>query len=131
MVYNMPGWPYGGGVNTKIEIQRDGITAFCRRHRIRKLAFFGSVLRDDLTPSRDVDVLVEFEPDVRIGLIGFARISDELSQILKRKVDLNTPDCLSRYFRDPELLEDTNNTVEGFDADGRSYLDHHLVARGS
>lgn len=47
----------------RIDIPQDKIAEFCRRNRIRKLALFGSVLRDDFTPQSDVDVLVEFEPD--------------------------------------------------------------------
>jgi hypothetical protein len=52
-----------------------------------------------------VDVLVEFEPDARVGLIRFAGIEIELSEILGRKVDLNTPGFLSKYFRDQVLSE--------------------------
>ena len=89
----------------RIEIDRDALAAFCRRHRIRKLAFFGSVLRDDFGPASDVDVLVEFEPGARVGLIRLARMENELSDLLGRKVDLNTPGCLSPYFRDEVLRE--------------------------
>jgi len=89
----------------RIEIDRDALAEFCRRRRIRKLAFFGSVLRDDFGPASDVDVLVEFEPGARVGLIGLAGIENELSDLLGRKVDLNTPGCLSPYFRDEVLRE--------------------------
>jgi len=82
----------------KIAIPQAEIEAFCRRHRICRLAFFGSLLHGDSTPDSDVDVLVEFEPNTHIGLIGFARLENELSEILKRKVDLNTPDSLSPFF---------------------------------
>lgn len=82
----------------------DRITGFCRKHRIRRLALFGSVLRDDFTPQSDVDVLVEFEAGVRVGWSFFA-MQDELSEILGRKVDLNTKGFLSRYFRDRVLAE--------------------------
>jgi predicted nucleotidyltransferase len=81
------------------------LAEFCRRHRIRKLAFFGSVLRDDFGPASDVDVLVEFESGARVGLIRLAGIENELSELLGRKVDLNTPGCLSPYFRDEVLRE--------------------------
>jgi len=89
---------------TKITVPRDEIAAFCRRHHIRRLALFGSVLRDDFTPESDVDVLVEFEPGHTPGL-AFITIQDELSQLLGRKVDLNTPGCLSPYFRQEVLDE--------------------------
>ena len=78
------------------------IEAFCRRHHIRKLAFFGSVLRDDFTPESDVDVLVEFEPGHTPGLAFFA-MQRELSGILGRKVDMNTAQSLSPYFRQEVL----------------------------
>ena len=87
-----------------IEIPRDQIADFCRRHRIRKLALFGPVLRDDFSPSSDIDVLVEFEPGTRMGLRFFA-LQEELSRTLRRKVDLNTEGFLSRYFRDDVLAE--------------------------
>ena len=78
-----------------IEIPRDQIADFCRRHRVRKLALFGSVLRDDFSPASDVDVLVEFEPGTKMGLRFFS-LQDELSKILRRTVDLNTEGFLSR-----------------------------------
>ncbi|PWH18787.1 MAG: nucleotidyltransferase [Anaerolineae bacterium] len=89
----------------KIHIDKKALAEFCRRHRIRKLAFFGSVLRDDFGPASDVDVLVEFESGARVGLIRLAGIENELSELLGRKVDLNTPGCLSPYFRDEVLRE--------------------------
>ncbi len=75
--------------NARIEIPKDLVTAFCQRNKICRLAIFGSVLRDDFTPDSDVDVLVEFEPDARVGL-AFITIQDELSVILNRRVDLHT-----------------------------------------
>jgi uncharacterized protein len=75
------------------------IEAFCRRHHIRKLALFGSVLRDDFRPDSDVDVLVEFEPDQTVGLFGLVGMEQELTEIVGRKVDLRTPGDLSHYFR--------------------------------
>ena len=97
-----PGTPR---LKTKIHIPKDTIAEFCRKHRIRKLSFFGSVLRDDFSPDSDVDVLVGFEPGVRIGLIGLARIENELSGLIGRKVDVNTTGSLSPYFRDKVLEE--------------------------
>ncbi len=80
------------------------ISAFCRRHHIRRLSLFGSVLRDDFAADSDVDVLVEFAPGHTPGF-AFISVQDELSEILGRNVDLNTPQCLSRYFRDEVLAE--------------------------
>jgi len=89
-----------------IEIPKEKIADFCRRHHIRSLALFGSVLRDDFGPDSDVDVLVEFEPGHVPGLIRLAGMELELADILGgRKVDMNTPQCLSRYFRDQVLAE--------------------------
>lgn len=77
------------------------LTDFCQRHHIRKLSFFGSVLREDFNAHSDVDVLVEFDPEHTPGLISLAKMEIELSDILEgRAVDLRTPDDLSRYFRD-------------------------------
>jgi len=87
-----------------IEIPKDRIAEFCRNNHIRRLALFGSVLRDDFGPDSDVDVLVEFEPGQTPGLRFFG-MEIELSEILGRKVDLNTPGFLSDYFRDEVLAE--------------------------
>jgi predicted nucleotidyltransferase len=73
---------------------------FCRRNHIRRLALFGSVLRGGFGPDSDVDVLVEFAPEARIGLIGLAGLEIEPSAMLGREVDLNTAEDLSRYYRD-------------------------------
>jgi uncharacterized protein len=88
----------------KIDIPAERIRDFCRRHHIRKLAFFGSVLRDDFLPGSDVDVIVEFEPGHVPGLDFFA-MQDELSDILGRTADLNTPGFLSNHFRDRVLAD--------------------------
>src|SRR4030042_3485335 len=82
-------------------VPKDKIEDFCRRNRIVKLSFFGSVLRDDFTPGSDVDVLVEFEPTARIGFFELYDIEQELSSLLGgRKIDMNTPQGLRKYFRD-------------------------------
>jgi predicted nucleotidyltransferase len=88
----------------RIDVPRDKLADFCRRHRIRRLAFFGSVLRDDFTPDSDIDVLVEFQAGSTPGF-AFASMQDELSVILGRRVDLNTANSLSKYFRDEVLAE--------------------------
>jgi len=88
----------------KIEVPHDRIAAFCRRNHIRRLAFFGSVLRDDFGSESDIDVLVEFEPGFIPGLKLFT-MERELAEILGWKVDLNTPGFLSKYFRDRALAE--------------------------
>ena len=82
----------------RIPVDRKKLADFCRRHHIRRLAFFGSVVRDDFRPTSDVDVLVEFEPGHTPGLSFFA-METELAESLGRKVDLNTPSFLSPHFR--------------------------------
>jgi len=91
-------------MSPKIAIDRQGLADFCRRHHIRRLALFGSVLRDDFGPQSDVDILVEFDPG---HVPGFALVNleDELSELVGRKVDLRTPGSLSKYFRDRVVRE--------------------------
>lgn len=76
------------------------IAEICHRYGATRLSLFGSILRDDFTPSSDIDVLVEFAPTTRIGLIGVAKMEAELSGLLGRRVDLRSPADLSHYFRD-------------------------------
>ena len=90
-------------MSTKVEISRELLDDFCRRHRIRKLSLFGSVLRDDFGPESDVDVLVEFEPGATVGYFELADMESELSELLGRKADVRTPAELSRYFRQEVL----------------------------
>jgi hypothetical protein len=95
-------------MKTELNIQGPNkqLAAFCRRYHIRRLAFFGSVLRDDFRPDSDVDVLVEFEPGSVPGLFGLARMERELAALISvHKVDLRTPEDLSRYFRQSVLDE--------------------------
>jgi uncharacterized protein len=87
-----------------IEVPEKAIADFCRRNLVRRLLFFGSVLRDDFNTESDVDVLIEFAPGAVAGFLRLAAMENELSKILKRKVDLRTPAELSRYFRQ-EVLE--------------------------
>lgn len=92
--------------HVKVKLPSQKIAAFCRRHNIRKLAVFGSALREDFRPNSDLDVLVEFEPGHTPGLIRLAGMEIELSALLGgRKVDMNTPLCLSKFFRDEVLAE--------------------------
>lgn len=90
--------------HARIDIPTERVAEFCRQNRIRRLALFGSVLRDDFGPDSDVDVLVEFEPATRVGL-RFFELEQELGEIIGRKVDLSTLGFLSRHFRDEVLAE--------------------------
>ena len=87
-----------------IELPRKEIAEFCRRGHICRLALFGSVLRADFGPDSDVDVLVEFEPGHVPGLAFFG-MQERLSELFGRKVDLHTPQSLSRHFRDAVLSQ--------------------------
>jgi len=86
-----------------IELPEDQIAAFCRRHGVRRLSLFGSILGDEFGPESDVDILVEFEPGRTPGLLRMAALELELSEMLGRTVDLRTPRELSRHFRDDVL----------------------------
>jgi len=85
-----------------IQFDSDEIAGFCSDRGIRRLAFFGSVLRDDFSQASDVDMLVEYLPGRHPGLMLF-RHQHELATRFKRTVDLHTPASLSIYFRDKIL----------------------------
>lgn len=85
-----------------IAIDADEIARFCRERGIRRLAVFGSALRDDFTDASDVDLLVEYLPERHPGLMLF-RQQDELTTQLRHPVDHHTPASLSRHFRDEVL----------------------------
>jgi hypothetical protein len=90
----------------EISIPKDALARFCRERGIRRLAVYGSALRDDFGPDSDIDLLVEFEPDRIPTLFDIAGMEQELSALLGgRKVDLRTPEDLSRYFRERVLAE--------------------------
>src|SRR5687767_1132011 len=87
-----------------IEIPQHVIADFCRRHRIRRLSLFGSILREGFGRQSDIDVLVEFEPGHTPGLAFFG-MQEELSTLLRREVDMHTPASISKYFREKVLSE--------------------------
>ena len=91
-------------MNPQVSVSKDALAAFCRRHGIKRLAVFGSALREDFGPESDIDVLVEFQPNRIPGLFGVAGMELELSELFAgRRVDLRTPEDLSRYFRQDVL----------------------------
>src|SRR5262245_48400880 len=97
----------------RIPVPSERVRDFCRRNHLRRLSFFGSVLREDFRADSDVDVLVEFEPGSSVGYLGLAAMEVELSNILGRRVDLRTPAELSRYFRNEVLAEAEVQYVQG------------------
>jgi len=82
-----------------LSYDKEALARLCRRHRIRRLALFGSVLKGTDRPDSDVDFLVEFEPNTVPGLLGLAEIEGQLSELLGRPVDLRTANELSPHFR--------------------------------
>lgn len=94
------------------EIPKKVVAEFCKRHHIKRLAIFGSYLREDFGAASDIDLLVEFDPQHMPGLLDVAGMEIELSELLGRKVDLRTPQDLSRYFRDEVVAQAEVQYVE-------------------
>lgn len=112
-------------LGARIDIPKDEIAAFCRRNRILRMAFFGSVLRDDFSPESDVDLLVEFEPDARIGYIGLAGLEIELGEVLGRRADLHTLDGVQssrNWLLRDEILGSTEAVYEQARLDDKTAL---------
>ncbi len=87
----------------RILVPMDAVADFCRLHRVRELALFGSVLRDDFTPESDVDVLIDFLPETRITLFGLSRLQTDLESLFRRKVDLVMKSALHPVIADEVL----------------------------
>ena len=87
----------------RIPVHGRQISGLCRRYHVRRLALFGSVLRDDFRPDSDVDVLVAFEPEARIGFVTLSRMQRELSELFQRPVDLVPIDGLKLIIRESVL----------------------------
>lgn len=101
-------------MSVRLPIEPRVLEKFCRRHSVRKLSLFGSVLKGTARPDSDVDLLVEFEPEARPTLLDLAAMEEELSRMLGgRRVDLRTPPELSRYFREAVLREAEVQYVAG------------------
>jgi predicted nucleotidyltransferase len=81
------------------EIDRARLEALCREYQVKRLAVFGSYLRNEQTPTSDLDLLVEFEPDASPGLFKFVSLERELGLVFDKKVDLNTAGFLNKAFR--------------------------------
>lgn len=92
----------------RIDIPRERITEFCRKHHVRKLSLFGSALREDFGPDSDVDVLVSFAEDARYSLFDLTAMEEELGSILGRKVDLVEREAIEQsenYIRRRHILQ--------------------------
>ena len=91
------------GRRIPIKMPKEQLAQFCETYHIRRISLYGSALRDDFSENSDIDILIDFEPGVKAGLLKMARMENELSDMLGRKVDLRTPGDLSRYFRQEVL----------------------------
>lgn len=98
---------------SRLSIDRGALEDFCRRHHVRRLSLFGSVLTDRFRADSDVDVLVAFEAGQTPSLVGMAALELELSALVGRKVDLRTASELSRYFRGEVLRESELQYAQG------------------
>lgn len=95
-----------------IELDIEAIKGFCRTWKIEEFALFGSVLREDFKPESDVDVLVTFASDARWGLFDYARMEDELAEILGREVDVVDRGAVERsenYIRRKHILSNAES----------------------
>jgi hypothetical protein len=89
----------------RVNLKKEQIAEFCKKNHIKKFAFFGSVLRDDFRPDSDIDILIDLDYSVPIGLMEIAGMEIELSKMIGREVDLSTPEDLSDYFRNKVLAQ--------------------------
>jgi predicted nucleotidyltransferase len=86
-----------------IDFPKDELANFCQRHRVQRLALFGSVVSNEFRPDSDVDVLVTFTPDAQVGFLRLSRMQRELTELLGYPVDL-VPECgLKSLIRDEVL----------------------------
>jgi predicted nucleotidyltransferase len=90
-------------LHVHIQLNPEFVAEFCKRHHVRRLSLFGSVLTDRFRPESDVDVLIEFEPEQTPGLFALARMQFEIEAVIGRPVDLRTSKFLSRFLRDEVL----------------------------
>jgi predicted nucleotidyltransferase len=93
----------GEVIDARLNVSKEEVADFCRRHGVRRLSLFGSVLRQDFRPKSDVDVLVEFEPGAQVGFLALSRMRRELSALLGRPVDLVPREGLKPLIREAVL----------------------------
>jgi uncharacterized protein len=92
-------------VSRNVDISMDRIEGFCRRWKIREFSLFGSVLREDFRPDRDVHVLVRFEPNDQWDLFDLGAMRDELVGMFGREVDLVEEEGLRNPFRRRTIMD--------------------------
>lgn len=87
------------------QVDESKLADVCRRYGVKELSLFGSAVRGEMEPGSDIDVMVEFDPDVRIGLLKFEALSENLEALLGRKIDLVTKRGLKAWIR-PQVLKE-------------------------
>jgi predicted nucleotidyltransferase len=83
-----------------LNVDQSKLEGLCREYHVKRLAVFGSYLRGDEKPTSDLDLLVEFEPQARIGLFKFVHFEQRLGEVFGKKVDLNSAGFLNKAFRE-------------------------------
>ena len=96
--------PSSSRVSNNIAISSEQLTNFCQRWKIKELALFGSVLREDFRPDSDIDVLVSFSEDAHWSLFDLVEMEDELSTVFGRKVDFIERAAIQNPFRRRAIL---------------------------
>jgi predicted nucleotidyltransferase len=87
------------------EVDGSLLAEVCRRYGVKELSLFGSAVRGEMGPESDLDIMVEFEPGVRTGLIKFESLAEELESLAGRRIDLVTKRGLKPWVR-PQALKD-------------------------
>ncbi len=94
-------------MNDRLAVPEEALIEFCRRYRVRRLSLFGSAVQQgDFTPESDIDLLVEFEPDAKVGFLLLSRMQRELSALFGRPVDLVPRSGLKPAIRDAVLHQE-------------------------
>ncbi|MDD5433601.1 MAG: nucleotidyltransferase family protein [Candidatus Pacebacteria bacterium] len=94
------------------QILNSGLEQLPNKERIKTVSLFGSYAKGDAQPKSDIDLLIEFKPEAKIGFFELIRIQNSLEQKLKKNIDLITPQSLSKYFKD-KVLETAEKLYEG------------------
>ena len=93
-------------VHPNLAVSQEALADFCRKWGIRELALFGSAVRDDFRPDSDIDVMVEFDAEAKVGLLGLARLRHELAEMLERDVDVVEKGTIRNPYRRAAIARD-------------------------
>lgn len=89
----------------EVQVDAAKLAELCRRYGVTELSLFGSAVRGDMGPESDIDIMVEFDPDARIGILKFEALAENLESLVGRKVDLVTKSGLKPWVR-PNVLKE-------------------------